>query len=83
MVEHFLPGGVKLAALLLEEPLLGEGYGFLGRPQDLHGPLELLSGLLGFNLGLGVQGEGSLLSFQEQKVAAGKIIENQPKRGEY
>ena len=52
MVEHFLPGGVKLAAVLLQQPLLGQGDGFLGCPQDLHRPLELLSGFLGFNLGL-------------------------------
>lgn len=53
MVEHFLPGGVKLAAVLLQQPLLGQGDGLLGRPQDLHRSLELLSGFLGFYLGLG------------------------------
>lgn len=52
MVEHFLPGRVKLAAVLLEQPLLGQGDGLLGGPQDLHRPLELLGGLLGFHLGL-------------------------------
>lgn len=52
MVEHFLPGRVKLAAVLLQQPLLGQGDGLLGCTQDLHRPLELLSGLLCFNLGL-------------------------------
>lgn len=52
MVEHFLPGGIKLAAVLLQQPLLRQGDGLLGGPQDLHRPLELLSCLLGFNLRL-------------------------------
>lgn len=52
MVEHFLPGGVELTAVLLQQPLLGQGDGLLGRAQDLHGPLELLSGILGLDLGL-------------------------------
>ena len=55
MVKHFLPGGVKLAAVLLQQPLLGQGDGLLGGPQELHRPLELLSGLLGFNLGLEIR----------------------------
>lgn len=55
MVEHFLPGGVKLTAVLLQEPLLGQGDGLLGRSQDLHRPLKLLSGFLGFNLSLQFQ----------------------------
>lgn len=59
MVEHFLPGGVKLAAVLLQQPLFGQGDGLLRCPQDLHRPLELLSGLLGFNLGLEFRERGS------------------------
>lgn len=57
MVEHFLPGGVELAAVLLQEPLLGQGDSLLGRTEDLHRPLKLLSGLLGFNLSLQIQKE--------------------------
>lgn len=52
VVKHFLPGGVKLPGVLLEQPLLGQGDGLLGCPQDLHRPLEFLSGLLSFNLSL-------------------------------
>lgn len=52
MVEHFLPGGVELAAVLLQQPLLGQGDGLLRRPQDLHRALELLRGLLGLDLSL-------------------------------
>ena len=52
VVEHFLPGGIKLATVLLQQPLLRQGDGLLGGPQDLHRSLELLSCLLGFNLGL-------------------------------
>lgn len=52
MVEHFLPGRVELSAVLLQQPLLGQGYCLLGRPQDLNCPLKLLGGLLGFKLGL-------------------------------
>lgn len=70
MVEHFLPGGVKLAALLLEQPLLGEGDCFLGCPQDLHCPLELLSGLLGFDLGLRFRGRGGCNRFRRESKAA-------------
>lgn len=55
MVEHFLPGGVELAAVLLQESLLGQGDGLLGGSQNLHRPLKLLSGLLGFNLSLQIQ----------------------------
>lgn len=57
MVEHFLPGGVELAAVLLQEPLLSQGDSLLGRTEDLHRPLKLLSGLLGFNLSLQIQKE--------------------------
>lgn len=57
MVEHFLPGRVELAAVLLQEPLLGQGDSLLGRTEDLHRPLKLLSGLLGFNLSLQIQKE--------------------------
>lgn len=58
MVEHFLPGGVKLTAVLLQQPLLSQGDGLLRCPQNLHRPLKLLSGLLGFNLGLKFKREG-------------------------
>lgn len=52
VVEHFLPGGVELAAVLLQQPLLGQGDGLLRCPQDLHRALELLRGLLGLDLSL-------------------------------
>lgn len=52
VVEHFLPGGVELAAVLLQQPLLGQGDGLLRCPQDLHRTLELLRGLLGLDLSL-------------------------------
>lgn len=62
MVEHFLPGGVKLTAVLLQQPLLSQGDGLLGCPQDLHRPLEFLSGLLGFNLCLKFEERGIITS---------------------
>lgn len=55
VVEHFLPGGVELTAVLLQQPLLGQGDGLLGCPQDLHGTLELLRGLLGLDLSLRIR----------------------------
>lgn len=61
VVEHLLPGGVELPAVLLQQPLLGQGDGLLGRPQDLDRPLELLSGLLGFDLGLEDRREESVI----------------------
>ena len=55
MVEHFLPGGVELTAVLLQQPLLSQGDGLLGRPQDLHRTLELQRGLLGLDLSLRIR----------------------------
>lgn len=74
MVEHFLPGRVKLAAVLLQQPLLGQGDGLLGRPQDLHRPLELLSGLLGFDLGLERRERGVVII--RAKVATSVLLGN-------
>lgn len=53
MVQHLLPGRVKLPVVLLQEPLLGQGDGFLCCPQNLSGSLKVLGGLLGLQLGLG------------------------------
>lgn len=64
MVEHFLPGGVKLAAVLLQQPLLSQGDGLLRCPQNLHRPLKLLSGLLGFNLRLKFKRKEVIVSYQ-------------------
>lgn len=52
MVEHLLPGRVKLPAVLLQQTLLGQSDGFLRGPEDLDGPLILLRGSLSFNLSL-------------------------------
>lgn len=41
-----------MVVVLLQEPLLSQGDGLLGRPQDLRGPLEVLGGCLGLQLGL-------------------------------
>ncbi len=73
MVEHFLPGRVKLAAVLLQQPLLCQGDGLLSCPQDFHRPLELLSGLLGFNLGLEFREGVVKITFN---VKAGVLPEN-------
>lgn len=52
VVEHLLPGRVKLPAVLLSEALLGQRDGLFGGAKDLGGSLEVLRGLLGFQLGL-------------------------------
>lgn len=71
VVEHFLPGGVELTAVLLQQPLLGQGDGLLGCPQDLHGTLELLRGLLGLDLSLRIR--STLTSKQGHKGQRWKI----------
>lgn len=77
MVEHFLPGGVKLAAVLLQQSLLSQGDGLLGCPQDLHRPLEFLSGLLGFNLRLDFRERGGYNHIKcESEVATSVLFEN-------
>lgn len=70
MVEHFLPGGVELAAVLFQQPLLSQSNGLLGCAQDLHCPLELLSGLLGLNLCLKFKERGVFTSYNNHKGAA-------------
>lgn len=52
VIQHLLPGRVKLPVVLLQEPLLGQGDGLLGCSEDLGGSLEVLSGLLGLQLSL-------------------------------
>lgn len=52
VVQHLLPGRVKLPVVLLQQPLLGQGDGLLRRPQDLSGSLEVLCGFLGLQLSL-------------------------------
>lgn len=75
MVKHFLPGRVKLTAVLLQ-PLLSQSDGLFGCPQDFHCSLELLSGLLGFNLGLQIGVEGYSQMKCESKVATSVLVEN-------
>lgn len=52
VVEHLLPGWVKLPAVLLQKSLLGQSDGFFGCSQDLYGSLEFLCGSLSFHLSL-------------------------------
>lgn len=52
MIQHLLPGGVELPLVILQQPLLGQGDGFLGGTEHLCGPLEVLRGFLSFQLSL-------------------------------
>lgn len=72
MVEHFLPGWVKLAAVLLQQPLLGQGNCLLGCPQNFHSPLELLCGFLCFNLGLDFTTEKTNIKILLQQLLSGE-----------
>lgn len=52
VIQHLLPGGVELSLVILQQPLLSQGDGFLGGTEHLCGPLEVLCGFLSFQLSL-------------------------------
>lgn len=52
VVEHLLPGRVKLPLIILQQPLFSQGDGLFGCLQYLRGPLEVLCGSLCFQLSL-------------------------------
>lgn len=52
VVEHLLPGRVKLALVILQQPLLCKGNGLFGSTQHFRGPLEVLSRPLSLQLSL-------------------------------
>lgn len=56
VVQHLLPGWIKLPVVLLQKSLLSQRDGLLRCPQHLCGFLEVLRGLLGLQLGLNTTG---------------------------
>lgn len=66
VVEHLLPGRVKLTLVIFQQPLLSERNGLFGSTQHLRGPLKVLSRPLSLQLCLrgkkkvGIRDKGTL-----------------------
>lgn len=53
MVQHLLPGRVKVPLVFLHQPLFSQGDGLFGSPKHFSGSLEVLCCPLGLKLSLG------------------------------
>lgn len=53
VVQHLLPGRIKVPLVFLQQPLFGQGDGLFGSPEHLSGSLEVLCCPLGLKLSLG------------------------------
>lgn len=71
VVQHLLPGCIKLPVVLLQESLLGQRDGLLGGSQHLCGSLEVLGGPLGLQLGLKTTGTHQYPSVSQRRSAWG------------